>query len=935
MKKLLLTMFVLSSLLLSAFNLPFVDSGDGIPQDWKLSDKSAQCQVSDGIVKLSGQSTGNVYLFHPGPALEKDIIYFLTCEARCQEGGDYMIYYEYQKDNKWKSLIHRGTGTGDWQKINLRFCKENDNKDERVLLRLMNNTSLEVRNLKIEEEKHDHGITDNFPESMPVTRFIHNGSFEWNDRYWTILSDAITKTSTDNYGNSCLRLGKFGFVVQPNIHLLPNHKYRLSWYSKYEETAGELLVAVRNAADKAILGGEPYAVSTAEYARQAFDFISPATPESVIDIIVQNKGGKPLRVTQFYLKEYSDEELSPLQLTLEQPCYRDAIFATMPCPFVQGTVAFKDQTSTAEVSLTGRNYNRKTTVTPAQPTFKFPTDGMADGDYQLTVKAATATISRVIHKYPHKDNEVVIDSKNNFYCNGQRYFPFMMGFLYEDPNHPTMTYLCANRGMTGIVGTGANFLRTLDTAHKHGLKVMLWIGGTFSLTDDYAQQLETFLTKQLTPEIINHPALFGYNYCDEPWALEVPAFKFAAAMELFRKLDPWHPLFINESPRGVVPEYLADYAQYSDIYGVDLYPLPAAIRHSAIADKTMAAVGKYSDIYNQATHGRKPVLMWLQGYQWVEKGEMAVIPNEHESQFMCLDAIMHDTKAIQLFNARMKNQTFYSDFFAITGLVNRIEKIIAEGTEITAPVKLAGLCARSFTFNGTTYHLLLNETAAALSVNTAAFSPARLAYDKDSTLNGADLSLCPWGFALFSSNGQMPADYVPLVPRDETHEAEKDTFIALAWERNFPKDLAPAEWIWFPGEVSKHPDISFDRTLKFDKPVKSAVISTTADNILKLYLDGKQLVDSDDWQIINDVDLTALLKPEGSLLHIEATNLDGPAAFMAVINVTFTDGTTETIASNPDWPVTSGKTTSPKSQSFGKFGIAQTWDFMRFIRRKK
>ncbi|MBR4125106.1 MAG: hypothetical protein IKR13_02785, partial [Victivallales bacterium] len=73
------------------FAFPFHDSGNGVPEGWLLSKPSGQCAVQDGAVSLEGESTGDLYLHHP-VTLEKDVTYTLQGEAKCQPGGDYMIY---------------------------------------------------------------------------------------------------------------------------------------------------------------------------------------------------------------------------------------------------------------------------------------------------------------------------------------------------------------------------------------------------------------------------------------------------------------------------------------------------------------------------------------------------------------------------------------------------------------------------------------------------------------------------------------------------------------------------------------------------------------------------------------------------------------------------------------------------------------------------
>ena len=929
------------------FTFPFRAGENGAPEGWIVSGKPDKCAVKDGVVTISGASTGNIYIYKQDVGLAKDVTYILSCEAKCATGGDYMIYYEYTLNGKWKSHIFRMTGNGGWQNVSVRFCKQESGTNERVMLRLMNDTTLEVRNLKITEENHNHGVTDSFPPSAPITRFIHNGSFEWHEKYWNILSDARVVRSDDDFGNTALQLGKDGFVVQQSIHLLPKRKYRITWYGKAEKDEGSVLrLALRYMPEKQLFSDKQYALKPGPYKRFAIDFTTPDTKDPVMDIILKNEGQKPLLLGQFYLKEFSDEETAPLRIKLIEPHYRDAIYASMPCDAIRGRIEFNGEITKAEVEFWGKDGKMaKQIVTVNKPEFEFPAKELAVGEHLLTVSAAIdgkrqEIARKVVHKYPHKANEIVIGKDNNFYCDGKRYFPFMMGRLFEHDDVPVMSYLCATRGMSGNVRSGIGDARAalmaLDKAQRFGLKTMLWIGGDFANTDDYEVSLHQLFERIMTPEVVNHPALFAYNYCDEPWAREIPAYKFEAAMRIMRELDPYHPFFINESPRAVMPEYLADYAQYSDIYGVDLYPLPAAVRHSAISDKSMAAVGKYSDIYRSATNGEKPVLMWLQGFQWhPDESPLAVFPNAHELKFMCMDSLMHGTKAILMFNSNMLKQRFYNDMFSIACLVSQYEQVIATGKEVKAIVQAKGLRANSYEYQGNTYHLLLNESAEDIAIDVAPFGGAKLVYGDDMEKEDGKLALCPWGFAVFSENGSVPKPFAPLAEENKDLEALENTFIQhyqdyfdkLYNERTFLRKLAKAEWIWYPGSVSNNPKVSLERPLKFSKPVKSVIVFTTVDNVLKLSIDGIVILESGTWNIVNELDVTRLLKPEGSVLRIDAENLDGPAGLMALINVTYADGTTETIGSDATWEVSNGKDMM-KAQSFGKASIAKPWGWI-------
>ena len=163
-----------------------------------------------------------------------------------------------------------------------------------------------------------------------------------------------------------------------------------------------------------------------------------------MDIILKNEGGTPLLLAQFYLKEFSDEETAPLRIHLAEPHYRDAIYASMPYNAICGKVEFDDGVSMAKVSFG----EEVVTVTKDHPEFEFSAEGLTVGDHELVVSTEVdgedkVVARKVIHKYPHRPNEVTIGKDRNFYCNGSRFFPFFMGFIYEDPEKPVMSSIAS------------------------------------------------------------------------------------------------------------------------------------------------------------------------------------------------------------------------------------------------------------------------------------------------------------------------------------------------------------------------------------------------------------------------------------------------------------------------------------------------------------
>jgi hypothetical protein len=62
---------------------------------------------------------------------------------------------------------------------------------------------------------------------------------------------------------------------------------------------------------------------------------------------------------------------------------------------------------------------------------------------------------------------------------------------------------------------------------------------------------------------------------------------------------------------------------------------------------------------------------------------------------------------------------------------------------------------------------------------------------------------------------------------------------------------------------------------------------------------------------------------------LDATNPDGPAALMLLIQVTYADGTQDVIGTDSTWTISNGEITAP-AQSHGKVGYASIWRWTLF-----
>jgi hypothetical protein len=86
----------------------------------------------------------------------------------------------------------------------------------------------------------------------------------------------------------------------------------------------------------------------------------------------------------------------------------------------------------------------------------------------------------------------------------------------------------------------------LDTAAEAGVRLLLcddaWqVTPTFKLTADRKRRI-----RKLVKEIGDHPGLYAYYLCDEPWSGAFPA--IAKATAFLREIDPYHLVYVNHLP---------------------------------------------------------------------------------------------------------------------------------------------------------------------------------------------------------------------------------------------------------------------------------------------------------------------------------------------------------------------------------------------------
>jgi hypothetical protein len=264
-----------------------------------------------------------------------------------------------------------------------------------------------------------------------------------------------------------------------------------------------------------------------------------------------------------------------------------------------------------------------------------------------------------------KPSKVSIDKNLVLVCDGKKVFP--IGFTLPPP--PDGKTPDGKPAYQEIRSAGAWFFRTgpmgpqmdwddnwfateqryMDAAAAAGMHCAPWLKEASAVKENDAK------TEALLRKIINrfkdHPGLGVWKGEDEPqWGKRaIPP--MVKAKQIIRELDPNHPIWIVEAPRGTTQQ-LAAYNVTKDISGIDIYPIsyPPGV-HSEKPNKELSMVGDFTRQIMEAADGKLPVWMTLQiAFSGVTKpGKTLRFPTFFEERFMTYEAIINGARGLVYF----------------------------------------------------------------------------------------------------------------------------------------------------------------------------------------------------------------------------------------------------------------------------------------------
>jgi hypothetical protein len=261
----------------------------------------------------------------------------------------------------------------------------------------------------------------------------------------------------------------------------------------------------------------------------------------------------------------------------------------------------------------------------------------------------------------NEDNVLVID--------GKKIFP--IAFIM--PPLPDALTPDGKNGIDELHDAGATFLRTgimgqtadwndaafareqkwQDAAARNGMHCMPFLRQYGSIKPGDRESEATL--RKIINTFKDHPGMGAYYGFDEPEWGQQPVEPLRRAYEIVKELDPHHPVWICQAPRGTVDTLRA----YDNVYGatgMDVYPIsyPPGV-HSVAANKEISMVGDFTKMMMDVTAGKKPVWMCLQiAWSGVNKpGKTLRFPTFPQERFMTYQSIINGARGVIFFGGQL------------------------------------------------------------------------------------------------------------------------------------------------------------------------------------------------------------------------------------------------------------------------------------------
>jgi len=257
--------------------------------------------------------------------------------------------------------------------------------------------------------------------------------------------------------------------------------------------------------------------------------------------------------------------------------------------------------------------------------------------------------------------KISVDSAGALIVDAQRVFPINLTVI-PPPGSRTPdgkdAYEEFREGGAWFMRTGAPHwdTKTIETelsyqtaAARAGMRCCPWLGWDLANIKPGDTNREQEL-RQLVEQLKVSPGMGLWKGADEPEWGKKPPEDVANSARIIHQVDPNHPIWLVQAPRGTVAS-LQRYDAGWDIGGIDIYPVsyPPG-RHTEQPNKELSMVSDFARMMREVA-GPKPFWMTLQiafSGTTPPKG-IICFPTFFEQRFMSYEAIINGSRGLTYF----------------------------------------------------------------------------------------------------------------------------------------------------------------------------------------------------------------------------------------------------------------------------------------------
>jgi len=863
---------------------------------WQTSNASIKELDGRGIITPEPGKTAT--LIQTGLRLEKDHEYILNYEFRAGKEAKIRIYVEWTDNNIYHSSrsLEFQSGNEQWCKKNFRFIYTGSTAAKNYIVIQASGGTVSIYNLSLT-------LVGNSRIPSPTT-----------GGYWLKNNDI---TVSEQNGEPCISVKK-GSLLLKSVPTTNAGHYRFEFNLNAAGDSGTASGYHPFRVGVVMNGNTTWApwddILNAVPQRKNFEFDVPAQVK-LLDFILEVNTNGTLTVTKPELKLSPRKNDETLRVEITEPFYRQTIYKSLPTSYIAGILTESGTFSALGSELC--DSSGKIIGKASGTKFTFPASALPPGEYFVVGRWHSAVgkefraESKVVVAAP-APREVVVGPDRQLYINGKLFWPIVF-FQYPGSEQQRKAFWSemAAAGVNTLLLEHVNDanIENLNLANECGLKLMISMGsigrpGTENETL-YAAKLDALLK----PDFVNHPALLGYFLYDEPSWGGAPLTPLVRSYEMLRKRDLFHPIWINAAPRGDIAEHQA-YSRACDIYGVDIYPVPAPDPHGDLPNKTLSVVGDYAAKMTTAVGGQKPNWMILQAFAWgVLNNRPPVYPTRKELRFMACDALLNGGTAIVFWGqVAIRDPNFYRRLLEFTHELHRFSGLAAgkpcDGFSTKCKdLELLGIEVGKQKFliaanrSGNTLHAEIMTPFAGEGLHV-------IGENRTLPLKGSMLIDEIEGFDVrIYSPGPLPA---PLYPLPEWHGQGYS---------NWQDALSAPEacWIWKRNRIASGSRVGLFREIFIGKPVREASLAVGVDDFGTAYLNGKLLGKTGAFNCLRRFQ-NITLSPGRNILAVDASDGGGlPCGMIAKIQIKYADGTTDVIYSDDSWFAADSWKADPKT----------------------